>query len=74
MAMSQSEIRLLQRKADKYEEFRARIDKYHDVWSALDGVVEAWEHPSKANMETWMVEQMIPAINVARKALGRKTP
>lgn len=74
MAVSQSETRLLQRKADKYDEFRSRIDSYHAVWSALDSVVEAWDHPSKANMAAWMVERMIPAINEARKVLGRKAP
>jgi hypothetical protein len=80
MAISQSEIRLLQRKADKYEEFRQRIDRYHAVWSALDGVVEAWEalpggrNYTNREVAEWLAKHMSPSINVARKALRRKAP
>lgn len=80
MAVSQSEHRLLQRKADKYDEFRARIDSYHAVWSALDGVIEAWEslpggqHHSEEAVAAWLAKKMAPAIQRGRTALGRRRP
>jgi hypothetical protein len=78
--ISQSEIRLLQRKADKFDANRERIDKYHAVWSALDNLVEAWEKLEGGRshrpleVEKWLGETMAPAVNRARRALGRKKP
>ena len=80
MAYSQSEIRLLERKAKKYEDNADRIQKYLEVWSALDNLVNAWEYlpggqrHSTAKVERWLANSMSPAINKARKALGRKIP
>jgi len=53
---------------------------YHPVWSALDGVVEAWEsleggmNHSTADVAEWLSKKMAPAIQRARTALGRKRP
>lgn len=80
MAVSQSEIRLLQRKANKYDEMVERIKTYHEVWSALDNLVNAWEYlpggqnHSPRDVERWLSNSMSPAINRARRILGRKAP
>jgi hypothetical protein len=55
-------------------------DKHHAVWSACDGIVEAWEkleggrNHSPSAVEHWLAVHMSPAINKARRALGRKAP
>lgn len=52
---------------------------YHAVWSACDGLVEAWEKlqfgqcHSTCPVAKWRDDTMTKAINNARKALGRKT-
>lgn len=63
------------------EEWTAeRLAKYHEVWSALDNLVNAWEYlPGGQNhsphaVERWLSNSMSPAINRARRALGRKAP
>ena len=56
------------------------VDRMHPVWSALDGLVEAWEKLEGGRrhgplvIEQWLNNEMTPAINRARKALGRKAP
>ena len=48
------------------------------VWDALDNVVESWEklpvgqHHSEIEVAEWLSSHMVPAINEARRALGRK--
>lgn len=55
-------------------------DHFHAVWDALDKVIEAWEtlpggqRHSSRSVEQWLKSQMAPAINNARKAMGRKVP
>jgi len=55
-------------------------DPMHPVWSACDNLVEAWEkleggrNHSVSAIEHWLAVHMSPAINRARKALGRKAP
>jgi hypothetical protein len=55
-------------------------EKYHAVWDALDGLVEAWEklpggqNHSHRDVEKWLSRHMSPAINRARTVLGRKPP
>jgi macrodomain Ter protein organizer (MatP/YcbG family) len=52
----------------------------HEIWDALDNLVEAWEklpggqHHSPREVERWLSKHMSPAINNARKVLGRKMP
>ena len=56
------------------------LDKYFGVWDALDKVISAWESlPGGQNhtaltIELWLANKMSPAINRARKAIGRKAP
>lgn len=55
-------------------------EKYHAVWDALDKVIEAWEtlpggqNHSAGAIARWLSTEMSPAINNARKAMGRKAP
>jgi len=55
-------------------------EKYHRVWDALDNLVEAWEkleggvNHRPRDVERWLSEHMSPAINKARRVLGRKIP
>jgi hypothetical protein len=57
----------------------ARGDHWHAVWDALDKVVQAWEvlpggqRHSPKMVEMWLTKYMSPAINNARRALGRET-
>jgi len=56
------------------------FDKYFNTWDALDKVIEAWETlPGGVNhgprdIEKWLADHMSPAINNARKVMGRKAP
>lgn len=55
-------------------------DKYHAVWDALDRLVNAWEvlpggrDHSVGTVAAWLLNDVSPAINNARKVLGRKAP
>jgi hypothetical protein len=56
------------------------FDKHFAVWDALDRVVQAWEtlpggrRYSPDEIGEWMRNELSPAINNARRALGRKIP
>jgi hypothetical protein len=58
----------------------ANADHYHAVWSALDGVINAWEELpggrdySPLEISDWLKDHMSPAIGKARDAMGRKVP
>jgi hypothetical protein len=55
-------------------------NRFHEVWSALDAVIEAWEsleggtNHSPRVIERWLAEQMSPAISRARVVMGRRRP
>lgn len=53
--------------------------KKSDLEKALNKVIDAWEELDGGNhsqlvVQSWLVGQMSPAINKARRVLGRKKP
>lgn len=50
-----------------------------DIKVALNKLVDAWEtlpggYRSPTDVESWLAQHMAPAINRARRVLGRKIP
>lgn len=54
--------------------------KYFPVWQALDSVINAWEelpggkNYSASEVAAWLLNHVSPAIDHARKVMGRSKP
>lgn len=53
--------------------------RYYPVWSSLNHLLNTWEELETGNhsprtVELWLNEKMGPAINKARRAMGREKP